>query len=212
MQTIQWKTGTAYDFFVSLVVLHQPAAFGLRPSWAAGVRQRISTPKREFLERIQSFSGVPLSWLSGLPEPGDASTALQAIASLASHERLSNLTLNVETKVEVKNCLERIARRGSWQDGDLIVLKEHYRLRDATLNPESLNNLVTAWSEPVKSGELILAALQDYYQVCFAEEEIRIVFGQVGRLMQERYPNLFRDYTVTDVGGHPHFCTAHRKV
>ena len=45
-----------------------------------------------------------------------------------------------------------------------------------------------------------------------AEEEIRIVFGQVGRLMQERYPNLFRDYTVTDVGGHPHFCTAHRKV
>jgi DNA-binding transcriptional ArsR family regulator len=174
MQTLQWKTGTAYDFFVSQAVLHQPAIFGLRPSWAAGVRQRLSAPKREFLERVQSFSGVPLFWLSGLPEPGDASTALQAIASLPTYERLSNLTLNVETKAEIRDCLNNIARRGSWQDGDLSVLKEHYCLRDATLNSESLTNLVTTWSNPVQSGELFLAALQDYYQVFFAEEEIRI--------------------------------------
>jgi len=45
-----------------------------------------------------------------------------------------------------------------------------------------------------------------------AEEEIRCVFGQVGLLMRERYPNLFQDYTVTEVNGYPHFQTEHRKV
>jgi DNA-binding transcriptional ArsR family regulator len=174
MQTIQWKIGTAFDFFISLTVLHQPAIFGLRPSWAAGVRQRLSTPKREFLEKLHSFSGVPLAWLSRLPEPGDACTALQAIASLLPIDQLMDLTLTAETSPRVRNCLQSIARRGFINEKETLLLKEGYRLRDAALPPKSLSNLVEAWSDPQKTADLYLAALKDYYQFFFAEEEIRI--------------------------------------
>ncbi|KKW23765.1 MAG: Thymidylate synthase complementing protein ThyX [Parcubacteria group bacterium GW2011_GWC1_51_35] len=79
-----------------------------------------------------------------------------------------------------------------------------------TIIRESPEAMATAigWSGNIRAIRHVLEMRTDPA----AEEEIRIVFGQVGRLMQERYPNLFRDYTVTDVGGHPHFCTAHRKV
>lgn len=174
MPSLQWKTGTAFDFFVSLAVLHQPAIFGLRPSWAAGVRQRLSAPNRDLLEKIQSFSSVPLYWLSRLTEPNDAMTALTAISKQPAHERLSELTLSVETRSEVRDCLQNISKRGSWLDSDLNLLKEHYLLRDEALKTDSLTNLVTAWSDPEKCGEHYLAALQEYYQVFFVEEEIRI--------------------------------------
>ena len=45
-----------------------------------------------------------------------------------------------------------------------------------------------------------------------AEEEIRLVFGQVGHLMVERYPNLFGDFNYEDVDGHPHFVPEASKV
>jgi hypothetical protein len=174
LQTILWKTGTAYDFFVSLAVLQEPAIFGLRPSWAAGVRQRVPAVKREFLEKALCFSSVPLKWLSELPEPGDAKTALKAIENLSAVERLEALTLAADTTAEVKECLQNIARRGSWTEADIQVLREQYRRRDSSLSPEHLTLLVSTWSEPQKSASLFLEAIQDYYQVFFAEEEVRI--------------------------------------
>lgn len=45
-----------------------------------------------------------------------------------------------------------------------------------------------------------------------AEEEIRLVFGQVGHLMMERYPNMFADYSVEIVEGHPWFKTDNTKI
>lgn len=45
-----------------------------------------------------------------------------------------------------------------------------------------------------------------------AEEEIRLVFGKLGMIMKERYPNLFGDYEIEIVDGHPWFKTQHRKV
>lgn len=45
-----------------------------------------------------------------------------------------------------------------------------------------------------------------------AEEEIRIVFGEVGTICQHRYPALFADYEVTEENGHPWFQTANRKI
>jgi len=43
---ILWENGSAYDLFVSLRVIHNPDEFGLRPSWAAGVRSRLPTQLR----------------------------------------------------------------------------------------------------------------------------------------------------------------------
>jgi hypothetical protein len=36
---LHWDYGTAYDLFVSLMVLHKPSKFGLRGAWAKGVRK-----------------------------------------------------------------------------------------------------------------------------------------------------------------------------
>ena len=45
-----------------------------------------------------------------------------------------------------------------------------------------------------------------------AEEEIRLVFGQVGEILLERYPNLFADFRVDTVDGYPHFIPEASKV
>lgn len=45
-----------------------------------------------------------------------------------------------------------------------------------------------------------------------AEEEIRLVFGQIGALVRERYPNLFGDFQVEEVDGHPHYVPESSKV
>lgn len=45
-----------------------------------------------------------------------------------------------------------------------------------------------------------------------AEEEIRLVFGTVAKLMKQRYPNLFADYRVELVDGLPWYRTEHSKV
>ncbi|HPJ98078.1 MAG TPA: FAD-dependent thymidylate synthase [Candidatus Hydrogenedentes bacterium] len=45
-----------------------------------------------------------------------------------------------------------------------------------------------------------------------AEEELRLVFGQVYKAVRERYPNIFGDYTVEMVDGLPWVKTPHRKV
>lgn len=66
-QAILWDYGTAYDLFISLKVLHEPASVGLRPSWAAGVRSRLPQNERKFLEEIYSFFWIPLLWVYNLP-------------------------------------------------------------------------------------------------------------------------------------------------
>lgn len=45
-----------------------------------------------------------------------------------------------------------------------------------------------------------------------AEEEIRLVFGKVGEILKRKYPNIFADYEVEIVDGHPWYKTANRKV
>lgn len=45
-----------------------------------------------------------------------------------------------------------------------------------------------------------------------AEEEIRLMFGEVAAIAQERWPHVFGDYQVETVDGLPHYKTEHRKV
>lgn len=45
-----------------------------------------------------------------------------------------------------------------------------------------------------------------------AEEEIRLLFGKVYELVNERYPNLFADYEAEMIDGFPEVKTKHRKV
>ena len=64
-----WELGTAYDLMISLEVLHNPEGFGLRASWAAGVRSRVPASERGVLEDSLKLVYVPLIWIHSLPEP-----------------------------------------------------------------------------------------------------------------------------------------------
>jgi len=173
MPTISWDHGTAYDFFISLVVLHQAATFGLRPSWAAGVRQRLSPPHRDFLERIYSFSGTGLDWVCSLPQPKDADDVLHRIAQLDPARRL-DIMLPAEIPVSVRDILNTISERGSALRTEREFLKTSYPRRHTSLTPAALDSLVQTWVNPGESGEQLLAALQEYQRVFFSEEEQRL--------------------------------------
>lgn len=174
MTELSWDSGSAYDFFISLFVLHYADEFGLRPSWTAGVRQRLSADSREFLLRLFSFSGVPLDWVLSLPAPKDAAAALEAIAALPPAERLPTLTLPAEIPAEVRATLAAIARRGSWSEAEAESLRLNYRRRGQPPTPAALTYLLRTWAEAEQSGETLLSALQEYQQVFFADEEARL--------------------------------------
>jgi DNA-binding transcriptional ArsR family regulator len=173
MTTLHWTSDTACDLFMSLFVLHHAAEFGVRPAWAAGVRQRLTPARREFLERIFSFSGVPLNWISHLPAPQSAQSALQAVANLAPADRLPTLTLPSELPAKAHRLLESIAARGTWTTEDkteLVSLYGHGSKPSST----GFDNLLDAWTSLADNGEKYLTALREYYIVFFAEEEARL--------------------------------------
>jgi hypothetical protein len=90
---LSWDIGTAYDLFLSLGVLHQPEKFGLRPSWAAGVRSRLPSDARRALEEADRVLHVPFHWLHTLPAPRNAAGVLRALSALSHAQRLSLLAL-----------------------------------------------------------------------------------------------------------------------
>lgn len=174
MTTILWTSGTAYDFFISIYALHHASDFGLRPMWTAGVRQRLSPARRELLEQVSTFAAVPLVWANNLPEPKDASTALHALADLEPVTRLSCLTLPADTPADVHDALSAIAARGSWTAGEKELLAAYYNKQAKDWKLSNLEALLKVWSNAAKYGVQLLAALQEYYDVYFAEEEARL--------------------------------------
>ena len=175
MPALNWDKGTAYDLFVSLYVLHRPDAFGVRASWAAGVRSRLPASQRDFLEKVQSFLPVPLNWLYLLPaEAKTAAGALHTLAQLTAAERLPSLLITADTPIEVINTLQEITLRQTWSSAEQEVLRTALHRRGIFPRPNTLNNLCEAWTDLTQTGEQILQALNTYYQVFFAEEEQRI--------------------------------------
>ncbi len=175
MTVLFWDEGTAYDLFVSLYVLHQPATFGVRPSWAAGVRSRLPAAQRDFLEKIQSFLPVPLSWLYLLPaEAKTAAGALLALAQIPASERLPSLFITTDTPTEARIALREITLRHTWTSAEQEVLRASLTTRGITPRSNTLNNVCETWSDLTASGEQYLQALNTYYQVFFKEEEERI--------------------------------------
>jgi DNA-binding transcriptional ArsR family regulator len=172
--TILWDTGTAYDLFASLMVLHHPDRFGLRASWAAGVRSRLPAPHRQVLEDAQELFGVPVAWLYGLPAPKDAATALHALAQLPPAGRLPALALSPDLAPETAQTLQGVYERRAWDDAALDTLRTAFQHRSRPARPRTLVNILEWWSRPDDFGERYLAALQSYQLAFFTEEERRI--------------------------------------
>jgi DNA-binding transcriptional ArsR family regulator len=172
---ILWDWGTAYDLFASLHVLHHPENFGLRGSWAAGVRSRLMPPHRTVLEDAQElFFSSPLAWVSNLPEPKDAATALWTLSQISPAERLPTLAFHADETPGVFGILNEVLTRRAWNDGDLERLRHYRHQKEGPPNPQVLATTLNWWSRPEEFGERYLAALQAYVAVFFAEEERRI--------------------------------------
>ncbi|MGB1252979.1 MAG: ArsR/SmtB family transcription factor [Candidatus Promineifilaceae bacterium] len=171
-----WDSGSAYDLFVSLRVLHEPDKWGLRGAWAAGVRSRISAEHRDFFKTLGTLLHTPLHWLNTLPSPKDAQTALNALAALAPEERIYCFTSLVYTNEaehpDAAKTLSRVASQGTWTDSD--VKRLHKQERKFGVKRKEVEQMLNWWVRPAQFGESILSALKNYYDVFFAEEELRV--------------------------------------
>jgi len=173
---IIWDIGTAYDFFISILILHDPTEFGLRSAWAAGMRQRLPSRDREVLESFRSSIVVtpPLKWLYSLPEPKDGETLLRAVKELPPLERLYTLIGLDEADPVVRHLVEDIAVRGEWNEADLEALVAFYKELGKKNPQKYFTKKLDTWAQGGEFGEKILHALQAYHEVFFAEEERRI--------------------------------------
>lgn len=186
--TLSWDWGTAYDFFVSLYVLHQPNKFGLRASWAAGVRSRLPAEPRRFLEESQNFMHTPLNWLYKLPQPKDVQTVLWALRNIPAEDRLMALAEDPKVPKNVTRILRDTANNGHWTQTEIEILSGQYPYRHFTKPAEAALTALQWWSRAKESGECYLEALQAYQNVFFQEEEERIrpVLKQALENAQER--------------------------
>lgn len=172
---IDWDYGTAYDLFASLHVLHHPDKFGLRGSWAAGVRSRLTASERAVLEQAQLlFFSSPLAWVSALTGSKDSAAVLQALAQIPPAERLPTLAFHLDEPQPVLQVLKQVSDRHAWSEADLERLRQAEHPGKEALHPRELITSLEAWAHPDEFGESYLAALQAYVTVFFAEEEQRI--------------------------------------
>lgn len=179
---LTWDIGTAYDLFISLYTLHHPDEFGLRGSWAAGVRSRLPNEEREFLQEVQNLIHWPIGWVYELSAPKDAHTAINALAEMPAADRLATLALHDMADSEYMAILHNIAERGQWQEAEAQALLtmmieeqgDNVSKKKQNLFKKYIDSLLQWWLRAEEFGELYLSALQSYYEVFFAEDEKRI--------------------------------------
>ena len=183
--SIQWEFGTAYELFISLHVFHQPDHYGIRASWAAGVRSRIPASERKLLEEVYPFLGPPLRWIYTLPTPKDAISALWALKQIPPAERLIKLlgmdqphehgTPEATEKHEQgREMVLRVTGTHAWKPEDAEFLMKIWGKKDQGKNKGAVERVLDWWTRPEELGEGFLSGLQHYYQAFFVEEEKRI--------------------------------------
>ena len=183
--TIEWEFGTAYEMFISLHVFHEPDYYGIRASWAAGVRSRIPPAERKLLEEVYPLMNAPLGWIHSLPAPRDAISALWALKQIPPAERMIKIlgldkphsiqgtSEDANKYNQLRSTLLRIAETRSWKPEDVEFFVKLWGKKHS-LKREKLERALDWWSRPEELGEGFLSGLQSYYQAFFEEEEKRI--------------------------------------
>ena len=175
--TLQWDSGTAYDLFISLYTLHHPKDFALRGAWAVGVRSRLPAAEREFLQEIMAFFRWPFEWVHTLPAPKDAQTAVDALSQIPPAQRLPILH-HIQPHTGWGETLLGIIEKGAYTAADERHLHQLATAENITLGPnvskQDFRPWLKWWAESAEFGERYLAALREYQQVFFAEDEKRI--------------------------------------
>jgi DNA-binding transcriptional ArsR family regulator len=188
-----WDCGTAYDFFLSLLVLYDPEQFALRGAWAAGVRSRLSAEAREFLQEVQV---VDLHWIYSLPEPKDSATVLEVMAEVPPAERLFALLLS-DLPPDATSLLRDVAGRGAWNQQDASTLKQVLPMAKEKRKEKELTKFLDWAANSEAFGDSYLAAMENYREVFFEEEEARI--QPVVEQALERAQNQAQHLDLTDL-------------
>lgn len=178
--TIFWDKGSAYDLFVSLYVLHRPDEYGLRPSWAAGVRSRLPIHLRDALEHSQQVLFVPMAWIHTLPEPKNAASALSVLRSLHPADRLPALTFANKVdqhSLDFKDFLMTLDGKQRMTARVEAQIRDFHR-RSQIFTKDYFRRTFDAWSEREKFGEDLLNALEAFVASFFEEDEYRIIPAQ----------------------------------
>lgn len=172
---IQWRYGTAFDFFISQQVLYNPECFGLRSSWASGMRQRLPKNERELLGEFGASIGhIPhIDWLLSLPQPIDSKTALEELGKLSP---VNQVMVFLDFKGEIREVLKEVVITGKWGEFELDAMLNYYKniMKYPTTKlkcKKYLNNLTK--SQEIVTG--VFDSLVTYYEMFFEEEEGRIV-------------------------------------
>jgi hypothetical protein len=174
---ISWDCGTAFDFFASLLVIHEPADYGLRASWAAGIRSRLSAPVREFFASFVTVVSVPIDWLHELPGPKTARGALDALDRMAPEQILERWVRTGTDPDPVRDLLFDVRRRGTWGPDDRRALESLGKGgagKGGPSGPRAQEAWLDAWANAASWGERMRAGLREYYEVFYREEERRI--------------------------------------
>lgn len=169
--------GTSYDFLASLFVLHNPKRFALRGAWTSGMLARLKGEARETLSRAQHVAPCPIHLVPTLPEPKNVETLLWHLAQLEPTERTRQLV--TEWGFQKRGgaaLLAAVSSRGRWTQADRDQLEELLRDNEmeSVASGEKLEVILDVWAHAAAFGEAYLAALRNYYEVFFREEEGRI--------------------------------------
>jgi DNA-binding transcriptional ArsR family regulator len=172
---IQWDIGTAYDLFVSLHALHEPDAFGVRASWAAGVRSRLPADHRQTLDLVIKQISAPLIFVHNLPAPKSAATVIETLKKMPAPRVLEALSFSYQTTPALKETLLNARPGHKWTPAERQILLEQTRLTGQHTQSAYLEGLYQIWSEREAFGEKLIKALEAYIEGFFAEEEQRIL-------------------------------------
>jgi len=175
---ISWDHGTAYDLFASLFAIHKPAEFGLRPSWAAGVRSRLSSESRDLFSLTSSQMIIPAPWILGLPQPKPARVVLDALDAVRPEEILPKLSASKDMHEPCEKIMQKVLAQGSWSDADAEAYRSCMSPAEAKTqsgDPDLIGRWLDCWAKPDRFGEAYRRGLREYYEVFFREEERRIL-------------------------------------
>jgi DNA-binding transcriptional ArsR family regulator len=170
--------GTAYDFFMSLDVLHVPKKFALRGAWASGMLARLAPESRETLSRANSILGSPIHLVPSLPEPKDVETLLWHLSRWDATQLLKQIACAWWLREHgCEPIFAEVADRGRWTKEDRTRLRAALQDagdKDKPPSDEKLDGFLDLWADAKGFGEAYLAALRNYQSVFFHEEEKRI--------------------------------------
>ena len=175
--TILWDSGTAYDFFASIYVIHTPGDYGLRPSWAAGIRSRLSPAARDLFAPLLSVVAMPLMWLHAMEGPKTGRAVLERLESMRPEDILPALLINERLPDACDEVFRAISKRGAWTPADrdaVLACGEDHAVKALKDKPELLARHLDAWAHPDEFGVGYRAGMREFYEVFYREEERRI--------------------------------------